>query len=114
MRQNHRLIDKHFVLDLDVLCDDWDAFDSDPMANHALPADNRVSDECMGFDFGLAKNGGIWNAAATSDLAVGADHDVRSDDCVFVNLGRRVNHYVTDDVRPLRQKDVLFVGDKFV
>ena len=36
--KNHRLIDKYFILDLDILSDDADTFDAHPVPNHVLPA----------------------------------------------------------------------------
>ena len=54
--QNHRLIDKYFILDLDILSDDADTLDAHPVPNHVLPAYDGVPNEDVPFDFGLRQD----------------------------------------------------------
>ena len=79
------------------------------MADYTLPANYSVADEGVRFDLGLAQHGGVRDTAATANLTVGTDYYVWTNHCIFVDLGRRINHHVTDDVGALGQKHLLFV-----
>jgi len=78
VRQDHRLVYKHFVFEVNILCNNAYSFDTHPVPDHILPAYNRVPNEDMPLDFCLRQNCWVWYAWACTNYASLTDDDVRA------------------------------------
>jgi len=54
VRQDEALIDEDFILDLHIFSNNADSFNSDPLANDTLPANDAIPDESMTLNLSLA------------------------------------------------------------
>ena len=96
--KNHRLINKDFILHLHILCYHTDTFDSNPVPDDVLPANDWIPDKYVPLDLCLWQNCRVRNARTRSNFTVFANDDIRAKYCRFINLGWWMNQYWTDDI----------------
>ncbi len=103
MRHDHGAVDKHLVLDLNVLSGDGEAVDPGPLADSVLPADDAAFNERIAMDLGALHDCGIVNSAAWANDALGSNNHIGSEMSCWVNFGRRIDQDLSSYGRSLGQ-----------
>jgi len=98
VRQDHGFIDKNLVFNMHIFSHHRDSFDANPVPNHILPPNDRVTDESVVLNLSLAKDHAVWNACSAADLALFADDNIRPNHCILVDKSTWMDQNVSNNI----------------
>ena len=79
-----------FIFDLDIICCASQVRNSHPTSHCVLPTDNAVRDECVCSYFRASHNRGVSYFHPFVDLAVGPNHNIRTEFRILMHCGSLV------------------------
>ncbi len=98
MWEDEALIDEYFIFDLNIFCNNTHTFYAYPLSNDTLPANYWISDESMSLNYGLIQNASLRDTCSFHDDAIFTNHNIRSNDTGWVNLGTWMYQNIPNDI----------------
>ena len=90
MWQNTGRVYIQFILDLHVLSDHSDTFDSNPLAYNTLPPNDGTADPSVSLNFTATQHSGVFLTSPLFNNTVLPDTNIWPYDWFIVYFGRRV------------------------